>query len=345
MASVILIFATAIIAIFLGRSKYKFSVYFAYFAILITVILNFIVSGGDFLDMTHVMDSKGIGTWITLALIFVSYNSSRFKLLEVFLLIAIFYISLLTIYNFIDFGVGGWRGQALNKYRVYATTMVWIVPYYYLITKPNPKLKWLRVYALFFGLILALITQTRSFLIIYFLTIMFDFFNTKNRLSYSIFLFAGGIAFLLIVLNTEIFSNSLELLINRGTHDTRSEQLGVFLSQLNPIKLITGSGFFASYRYGYQQWTAVDNQWLLLLWWAGIIPVIAYFYLTAVIPLKMALFYRLDYETKVECFILILWVLGLTGLAIFTTMTIDLFFFIICILLGRVLYKFSNLCV
>jgi hypothetical protein len=259
-----------------------------------------------------------------------------------FTFLCIIVITLLTLYNFQDFGIGLWRGQALSKYRIYATNMVWLAPYVFLILKGNKKMSWLRVLALLVGLILALVTQTRSFLIIYVLTIIFDFFHTKNKTTYSVLLGIGFIGLVLLVLNSEILNNSFELLLDRGTSDTRSEQLTVFISQLDFFELITGKGQYASYGFGSKQWSAVDNQWLYILWWAGLIPVLCYLYLSLIIPLKLIIRGNLQYETKVECYVLILWSLGLFGLAIYTTITIDLFFFVICVILGRLLYKYSN---
>lgn len=339
--SVISIFLTVILAIFGAKSKYKISIYFAYSILLFYVVFNFIFSGADLMDMSQFMDGKGIGTWICLGLIFVSYNDKRFDFFKKFLLFSAIFISCLALYNFIDFGIGFWRGQALSKYRVYATNYLWIAPYVFLILKYNTKLKWLRIFVLLMGIILALVIQTRSFLLVYLLVLIFDFFNTKNKAGYIAILLVGAIVMLYLIMNTQMLGTSFELLMDRGTHDTRSDQLIAFMGQLNPIELITGQGFFASYRFGMEEWTAVDNQWLFLIWWGGLIPFTAYFYLSAIIPLLMIFRGGLSYETKVECFVLILWVLALLGLAIFTSMTIDFFFFIICIILGRVLYKFS----
>lgn len=344
--SVIAIFFTSIISLFLSKSKYHFSIYIAYLTLLFYISLNFIFSVpkienvADF--FTYFMDKKGIGTWLCLGLIFVSYNDKRYKLFNHFLVATAIYISILTFYNFYDFGVGLWRSQALSKYRVYAVNMIWIAPYVFLILKPLKKFGFLRLFILLVGILLALVIQTRSFLIIYIITIAYDFFNTKNKRAYVIFLVLSSLGFLFLVLNTEILSASLDLLINRGTNDTRSEQLAIFLNQLSFLEIITGGGFNISYKLGYTETYAVDNQWLYLLWWGGIIPVITYSYLCAVIPIKMLLKGGLNYNTKVECFVLILWFLALTGLAIFTTMTIDLFFFTTTIILGRVLYKYSK---
>ncbi len=84
-----------------------------------------------------------------------------------------------------------WRGQALSKYQVYSVNLVWLTPYAFLTLKNNPKLKWIRLLVLFMGIILALVTQTRSFLIIYFITLLFDFYHTKNKRSYFFVLVFG----------------------------------------------------------------------------------------------------------------------------------------------------------
>lgn len=340
--AVICIFLTVTLSIFSSRSKYKVSIFFAYLVLLTTVILNYLISGAGIFDMTQFMDKRGIGTWICLGLIFVGYDDKRFELFKNLLIFSIFFISAIALYNFYDFGIGLYRSQALSKYQVYAVNMVWIIPYVFLILKNDKRLKWIRLIFISMGIILALITQTRSFLIIYIITVLFDFYNTKNKASYSVLAVIGAAGLVYLIMNTTIFSTSFELLLNRGTTDTRSTQLGVFLKQLNLIEIISGKGFFASYRFGSNQWSAVDNQWLFLLWWGGLIPVLCYSYLCTIIPIKMMFLRRISYETKVECFVLILWVLALTGLAIFTTMSVDFFFFVISVILGRVLYKYSN---
>lgn len=339
---VIFVFATSIISIFLSRRKYRLSIFFSYLLLLLSIVLNYFISGANLFDMTQFMSNRGIGTWICLGLIFVSYDDKTYTDFKKFLYWSVLFISLLTIYNFIDFGVGGWRAQALSKYQIYSVNLVWITPYVFLITKFDKKMKWIRLLVLFMGIILALVTQTRSFLIIYFITLIFDFYHTKNKRTYFIALSVGFMGLIFLILNTKILSTSLDLLINRGTNDTRSEQLGVFLSQLDFFEVITGKGQFASYRFGNDLWLNVDNQWLYLLWWGGLVPFLCYFYLCSFIPIKMALKKPLTYETKVECFVLILWCLGLTGLAIFSTMSINFYFFVISIILGRVLYKYSS---
>lgn len=339
--SVICIFITTFISVFAAKTKYVVSIFLAYFLLLLTIILNYSLSGANFSDMAQFMSNRGIGTWICLGLIFVSYNDNRYESFKKFALISAIFISGLCIYNLLDFGVGFWRGQALSKYRVYATNMVWIAPYVFLILKNEKKFKWARIFVIVMGILLALITQTRSFLLIYFFTLLFDFFNTKKKASYLVLLFVGSLGFIYLVLNTSVFKTSLDLLIDRGTNDTRSEQLNVFLNQLNFVELVTGRGHFAYYQFGNEVWTAVDNQWLYLLWWGGLLPFLCYFFLTCIVPVILVIKGNLDYETKVECFVLILWVLGLTGLAIYSTMSVEFFFFTMSIILGRVLYKFS----
>lgn len=340
--AVALIFLTVIISLLVNRAKYHFSIYFAYLTLLIYVSLNYIISGADLANMTQFMDTKGIGTWVCLGLIFVSHNDKRFESFKKFLFFSVLFITTLSIINMLQFGVGLWRGQAMGKYQIYAVNLVWIAPYVFLILKNNSRLKWLRVFSLIIGVVLALIIQTRSFLLIYVITLLFDFYHTKNKRTYVILIALGFVGFAYLVLKTEILSTSYELLVSRGLEDTRLGQLDTFISQLNITELITGGGFFVSYLSGKGQYSYVDNQWLYLIWWGGLIPTLAYFYLGAVIPLKMLFKSGLDYETRVECFVLIIWVLALFGLAIFSTMSVNFYFFIVSIILGRVLYKYRS---
>ena len=209
--SVIFIFITTFISIFAARSKYRVSIFFTYLLLLISVTFNYFLSGANAFDMSQVMSNKGIGTWICLGLIFVGYHDKRYELFQKFIFFSILFISALCFYNFYDFGVGLWRGQALSKYQVYAVNFVWTIPYIFLSLKYNVKLKWLRIGILFMGIIVALITQTRSFLIIFLITILFDFYNTKNKTSYLVIIIGGFIGLIYLVLNTKILSTSLEL--------------------------------------------------------------------------------------------------------------------------------------
>ena len=340
--SIVLILLSIFMSIFSGRSKYNTSIYVAFFILLGFITIIYVASGASIFDPTQIMDPRGIGTWICLGLIFVGYNDKRYFFFKRFLIFSVLFISALAFYNFIDFGIGLYRGAALSKYRLYATNLVWLSPFVFLYLKNNRKLRWLRVYAMIIGIVLALVIQTRSFLLIYVITLLYDFRNAERKSSYMALAAVGFIILLFVVLNTDILSTSLELLINRGTHDTRTEQLITFIGQLDPVEMITGEGYFASYGFGRDQWFAVDNQWLYFIWWAGLIPALSYFYLAALIPIRIAITRKLTYETKVEVFMLILWILGLAGLAIFTTMSINFFFFMISIILGRVLYKYSN---
>ena len=305
----------------------------------ITII--YFLTGPGIDDFTGLMDIKGIGPWMTLGLIFVSFEDNRYNLFKRFLYISVVVISILVFYNLNDFGVGLFRGQALAKYRVYATNLVWITPFVFLILKNNKKLQALRFFALFIGISTALIIQTRSFLLIYLLVIIFDFFYTRKKTVYFIGGAVLGLLFVYILLNTESFSASYELLLARGTEDSRSNQLIEFLSQLNFFDLIVGKGFNSTWYFGGYPYLYLDNQWLLLIWWAGLIPATMYFYLTAIIPFKLFIKKDQDYETRVESFILIIWTLACAGLAIYSTMSVDFFFFIICVIQGRLLYKYS----
>ncbi len=340
--AVISTFLAVFLSLFIAKSKYHYSIQFAFYTLIITISLNYFISGASLDNFSELMSTRGIGTWFCMGLIFVSYNEKIFVKFKKFTFLCIVIIALLTLYNLVDYGVGRWRGESLSKYRIYATNMVWIAPYVFLILKGNKKLIWLRLLAIGMGIILALITQTRSFLIMYFLTLVFDFYHTEKKAVYSLMIVVASLGMAYLVLNTEMLGNALELLINRGTNDTRTGQLKVFISQLDFFELITGKGHFATYGFGLDESSAVDNQWLYIFWWGGLIPLICFFYLTTLIPLKLMFLKKLTYETKVECFVLILWSLALLGLAIYSTVKIDLFFFVICVILGRLHYKYSN---
>jgi len=339
--SVICVFVTVILNLFEAKKKYLTKFIIAYFLILGFITINYLLTGPGIDDITGLMATKGIGPWLALGLIFVSFDDYRYNLFKKFLIISVVIISIYVIYNLIDYGIGLYRGQALAKYRVFAINLVWISPFVFLIFKNNKKLMPLRVFAIFIGISTALITITRSFLLIYLLVILFDFFHTKKKTYYVIGGIVVGIIFIYIILNTESLSTSFNLLQQRGINDTRSNQLAVFLSQMNFFDTIVGKGFEATWIFNGQPFPFLDNQWLYLIWWAGLIPAIMYFYLTAIIPFKLFFKKNQDYETKVESFILIIWTFACFGLAIYTTMSIDYYFYVVCLIQGRLLYKYS----
>ncbi|MEM5564821.1 hypothetical protein WNY78_06880 [Psychroserpens sp. AS72] len=337
----IFIFIAVILNIVDNKENYLPNIFIAYILIVGYISINYILTGPGLTDFTGLMDTKGIGPWLALGLIFLSFDDYRYKLFKKFLILSVVVISLFVFYNLKEYGIGLFRGQALAKYRVYATSLVWIAPFVFLILKNDKKLAAFRFYAIFIGISTALITQTRSFLLIYFLVLIFDFLHTKKKTYYIIGGSIIGLLFIYILFNTEAFSASYELLLKRGTNDTRTNQIIEFLSQVNFYDLIVGSGFHATWSFDGQPYSYLDNQWILLIWWAGLIPAIMYFYLTAVIPFKLFIAKDQDYETRVEAFILIVWTLACAGLAIYSTMSVDFFFFIICVIQGRLLYKYS----
>lgn len=339
--AVICIFMAVILSIFKAKKHYLPKIFFAYFLILSFISINYLLTGPGFNNITGLMDIKGIGPWLCLGLIFVSYDNFRYELFKKFLIISVLFISIFVIYNLSEFGIGLYRGQALAKYRVYATNMVWISPFVFLIFKNNKKLLPIRILAIFIGVATALITQTRSFLLIYMLILIFDFSQTRKKPIYIIGASIVSLLSIYMVLNIEFFNSSFGLIQERGMDDTRSSQLIEFLSQLNFIELVVGKGFDSIWYFGGQPYAYLDNQWLLLIWWAGLIPALMYFYLTAIIPFILFFKKNQDYETKVESLVLILWTLACAGLAIFSTMSVDFFFFIICIIQGRLLNKYS----
>lgn len=339
--SVILICLTVILNLFASKKKYLPKIFIAFFLILGFITINYLVTGPGIDDLTGLMDAKGIGPWLAFGLIFTAFDDYRYDLFKKFLVISAITISIFVIYTLIFNGIGLYRGQSLAKYRIFATNLVWITPFVFLISKNNKKLRIISIFLLCIGIASALICVTRSFLLIYLLVLIFDFFHTKKKTGYIIGLAVVGILFLYMLFNTESFSSSYELLAKRGLEDSRSNQLVEFLTQLNFFDIIVGQGFESSYYIDGMEYNILDNQWLKLIWWAGLIPAISYFYLTAYIPLKLFLKKNQDYETKVETFVLIIWTLACAGLAIYTTMSVDFYFFIICIIQGRLLYKYS----
>lgn len=340
--SVFFLCLSVILNWFMAKDKYLPKIIIAYFLTLGFITINYIVTGPGITDMTGIMDSKGIGPWLGFGLIFMSYDDERYAFFKKFLIASVIVISFYVLYSLITKGVGLYRGQSLASYRIYATNLVWTTPFVFLITKNDNKYRVIRVFAIFMGIFSALICVTRSFLLIYLLVLIFDFFHTKKKTTYLIGFVIVGVFFVYMLFNTDSFISSYDLLLKRGLEDSRTNQLKGFLNQLNFFDLIVGQGFDPSYVSNGQQSNMIDNQWLKLIWWAGLVPALMYFYLTAFIPFKLIFTKQQDYETKVEAFVLIIWTLACAGMAIHSTMSVVFYFFIVCLIQGRLLFKYSQ---
>src|SRR5690606_33285722 len=131
----------------------------------------------------------------------------------------------------------------------YAVNAMWTFPYVFLSLKNHKTLSKYRFILLLIGIYLALIIQTRSFLLLYGLVIIFDFYYSQKKPIYIIAIIILTFLFMALLFSSDYLSSSFNQLENRGLDDSRTNQLEQFLQQLNPIELVVGKGPFASWHY------------------------------------------------------------------------------------------------
>jgi hypothetical protein len=133
-------------------------------------------------------------------------------------------------------------------------------------------------------------------------------------------------------------------LSERSGEDTRSDQLFDFLSQYDTDYLIQGVGptklwFWHSINgaYGF-----VDNQFLLIAWWAGLPTVIVYiFFLVRSLYVESEI---LQFENiKGLKLIIFFWIAACLGLAIYCTLCPEHYYYFLSLLMGLSVCQYSKI--
>jgi hypothetical protein len=133
-------------------------------------------------------------------------------------------------------------------------------------------------------------------------------------------------------------------LSERSGEDTRSEQIVEFLDQFDMNYLIQGVGPMKQW-----YWTSVgdlysylDNQFLLLCWWAGLPTLLAYVYFLGRPLFSEQEILRFE-NIKGTKMIICWWMAACVGFAIYCTVTSDTYYYFITLMVGLTTCRYSLL--
>ena len=312
---------------------------------LLLILLVFIASVNDlnaiFKRPNFFFSIKGIGTFINFGVLYFAADTERFpKVLKYFYFICFFLIAAAFI-NLAGMGFGASRKEYLTSIGGLVFYCIWVFPYFFLQHGENKKKNLINLGTFMVIILLVLFTGARSYLIISALYLIVKFSKTlksKNGVAMIIGLIVlTGVGY--IILSNSAFSGSVEGAVNnlseRSAEDTRSEQILDFLSQYDTAYLLQGVGPTALWfshgnndLYGF-----LDNQFLLLLWWAGLPALLTYiFFLVKSLFTKSEIQYF--EEIKGLKMIIALWIAASLGFAIYVTISSDLYYFFISFMIG-----------
>jgi hypothetical protein len=347
----ILISIVAIASFLFYRKYFPKYVSVCYLLMILLVTLASIPDFETILKKPNIIYSvKGIGTYINFGILFYAANITNFKkVLKIFYFVSFVFI-ISGIINISKIGFGATRTQYLDALRDFSVYLIWVFPYFLLQKVENKKNEILNI--LIFGIIFifVLCTGARSYLVIYAVYLIVKF---KEQLqSKNSFIFILGILVLLSSVFL-LFANSglakaldgaVNNLSERATEDSRSEQIVEFLDQYNPDYLIQGVGPLGTWNWSH--WNGpyyyLDNQFLLLAWWAGLPTLLVYLYFIVKPILQNAEISNFEKISNIKL-ILIFWLLACAGFAIYVGIGSDLYYDFITLLVGLQTCRFTLL--
>ena len=293
---------------------------------------------------------KGIGTYINFGILFFVANTLYFrKIIKLFYFIS-FALIIAGLINLGKVGFGADRTEYLNAIRDFAVYLIWVFPFFLLQNEEDKKLNIANIFAFLIIFIFILSTGSRSYLAIYAIYIFAKFkdqLQAKNSILVilsTVILIVG--AFFLFSNSglSKVFEGAVNNLTERASEDSRSEQLVEFFSQYNSDYLLQGVGPLG--RWNWSHWPEpyyyLDNQFILLGWWAGLPTLLVYiFFLIKPITQRAQRFYFENINGAK--LILILWVLACAGFAIYVGISSDSYYDFITLLIGLQTCNFTLL--
>jgi hypothetical protein len=238
-------------------------------------------------------------------------------------------------------GFGASRKEFLTYIRDYTVFLMWVFPYYFLQEEENKKKNLINLGAALLIFILVFSSGSRSYLILFFVYAISKFSRqlaTRNGVFAIIGLLILCFGGYFILINSPLAStveNAFGNLSARSGEDTRSEQIYEFLKQYDTEYMFQGVGplklwFWSSMNdyYGH-----LDNQFMLIAWWAGIPTVTAYAFLlirSLFVKSEIALFEKV----KGIKLIIFCWIAACLGFAIYCTLSSEPYYYFLSFLIG-----------
>jgi hypothetical protein len=349
----LLISVAAILSHYKYRNQFPKFVIISYWLLLfLVVVANWGTYSIYFTSPASFYNTKGIGTYLNLGILFAAANLRYIsKIQKLFLLITITF-TVLGLMSLASVGMGFNRQDMLFKVREYANYLVYVFPFFFLRHREK---KWQNIlyYVFFVGvLVIILSTASRSYIIVFFLVLAaklyYQFSHSIRENAYLllalVIIFTFGINYLMESSFYNSFSSIIDIIEERAADDTRSEQFEEFFRQYDASNLLFGvgpSGTYYSSNVG-GQYGSFDNQFILLGWWAGLPALLVYILLLVRSMLRTYSPQRSfpDKESvKMAKWCIFLWILAAGGLAIWVSISSHLYNYFDSLCIGLATFR------
>lgn len=132
------------------------------------------------------------------------------------------------------------------------------------------------------------------------------------------------------------FSDNVDYLAGRMYDNTRSFQYQEIFSQYSFMDLFFGKGTFGTYRSSlYGDYAYIDNVFMYIWLHWGLIPVLCIAFILLYPVVKQLFSKSCPIDSKLRAMIIALWVLSISGLAVYNTILFDLRNVLIALTLGK----------
>jgi hypothetical protein len=303
---------------------------------LIWIVLVYLNSGASIFQPSSFMGVKGIGPYLAICILFAA-NPKRFLDMRRTILLLGVILTLGGMYNMINIGLGFGRMEGQMNLRLIAVNLAYLSPF--ILFNNFQRNKLLSIIIFGFSFIFSLLIVTRSFILIHIIVLLFfmRYMLKKKVFGYSILLLIA-LLFLFMFLDLELIQYSITLLSERGDEDSRSLQIIQFFAGIDLNSFYFGEGVYSTWKWGRRDYQWLDNQVLLTAWWAGVLPILGYLILYLKGSLKYLFKRKVNELMRGNALIVFLWVLGLFGFGIYISISTDLYHFLMCFMLGSLLY-------
>ncbi|MES2851254.1 MAG: hypothetical protein V4685_19555 [Bacteroidota bacterium] len=338
----VLICAASVMSFFLYRKYFPSFITTCYLLLILWVtIASFSDFSAIFKRTTFFFSIKGIGTYINFGLLFFAADTERFPKVLKFFYYACFFFIIAGYINLGTVGLGASRKDFLYVIKDSAFFCVWVFPYFFLQPDEDKRKNLFHLGTFLLIVLLVFFTGARSYLIISMVILMVKFsksFKSQNGIFAIVGLIVLVIGGYLIISNSQFsgsLDNALDNFSERSVEDTRSDQIFDFLSQYDLEYLWQGVG-----PLGLWYWNSIgdyygflDNQFLLLSWWAGLPAIITYMYFL-IKSLFIESEIRLFQDVRATKLMIGFWICACLGLAIYVTICSDPYYYFISFMIG-----------
>lgn len=197
----------------------------------------------------------------------------------------------------------------------------------------------IQIFTLF---IVAIVVQSRSWVIHLIIILCIYIYKVSKKYKYSKL---AMIAIIMLVIGVILISwNGISMLstglVSRMSSDSRSDQLTAFFSQVTIKDLFLGKGIMAKYYWRGVYYEYLDNLILINMFKFGMIPMISYL-LLILKPIFYGIFHKTSMARSSMIFLLA-WLMAMLGFSIYVSYSLNIYNFVIYIVIGRTLYCIEN---